>query len=91
MARYSLIIRDTTYIVLVQEAVKRGLSLGKLLNQILDKAAEETKGGLVQSATCIVCGQPATKVGFGSGQQKLYVCTAHKKRLVGLEGTRNIS
>jgi len=90
VARYSLIMRDATYVVLVQEAVRRGISLGKLLNEILDRAAEEIKGGVVQRAVCIVCGRPAAKVGFGAGQQRLYVCVLHQSRLRGLIGTRVI-
>jgi len=90
VARYSLIMRDATYIVLVQEAVRRGISLGKLLNEILDQAAEEIKGGVVQQAICIACGRPAVKVGFGAGQQRLYVCALHQSQLRGLKGTRVI-
>lgn len=39
MARYSLIIRDETYAILTYEAMDKGLSMGKLLNEILDDYA----------------------------------------------------
>ena len=90
MARYHLILKDATYIVLLQEAAKQGISLGKFLNGILDKTAEDVKGGVVQQTVCIVCGKPATEVGFGAGQQRLFVCNLHHDRLDGLQGRRTI-
>ena len=90
LAQYRLIIRDATYIVLLQEAAKQGVSLGKFLNGILDKTAEDLKGGVVQQAVCIVCGKPAAEVGFGAGQQRLFVCELHLNRLDGLGGRRTI-
>ena len=85
-----LFMKDATYLVLMQEAAKQGKSFGKYVNEVLNKAAEEVKGGMAQQAICIVCGRPAAEVGFGAGQQCLYVCTSHKTRLDGLSGRRTV-
>jgi len=90
MARYQLILKDSTYIVLAQEALKRGKTLGKFLNEILDSYAERLgkgeAGGLSPQAVCIVCGARAQYIGFGKGQQKLYVCPVHRGLLKDMEG-----
>ena len=44
MARYSLIMKDQTYMVLFQEAAKHNKSLGKYLNEILNTKARELEG-----------------------------------------------
>ena len=92
MARYSLIIRDTTYVILIKEAVRHGKSLGKYLNEILDAEAQRVgeAGQLPLNPVCIVCGQPAVLAGFGEGQQKLYVCARHESLIKKLKGRKKI-
>jgi hypothetical protein len=40
MARYTLIIKDSTYAKLLLMAAERKMTLGKFLNEALDKVAE---------------------------------------------------
>jgi len=81
MARYSLILKDATYITLAQDALKRGKTLGRFLNDLLNQEAERIQkgeaGGLPMQSICVVCGGRAVFETHGFGQQKLYVCTAH--------------
>jgi len=94
MARYQLILKDYTYITLAQEALKRGKTLGKFLNEILDAKAEIIKkgeaGDLPASPICIVCGRKATTLGHGKGQQQLFVCELHKSMVKGLDGYKEL-
>ena len=92
MPRYPLIIRHSTYMLLYQEAARRGKSLGKLLNEILDDYAGTLResGQLPLRPICIVCGRPAVFVGFGAEQQKLFVCTDHRSYAKKLGGMRRI-
>lgn len=79
MAKYTLIIRDKTYITLVQEALMQRLSLGKLINKILDSYVAQAKasGGTPAPAICLVCGRKATFLGRGHGNQTFFVCSVH--------------
>jgi hypothetical protein len=94
MARYQLIVKDVTYIRLAQEALKRGKTLGKLLNEILDSYVERLEkgeaGDVSPQAVCIVCGAKAKFIGHGKGQQKLFVCPLHKGLLKDMEGYREV-
>ncbi|HDM77477.1 MAG TPA: hypothetical protein ENG51_13570 [Deltaproteobacteria bacterium] len=43
MARYSLVMKDKVYVELLKAAERRGISVGKLINQILEQfVAKET-------------------------------------------------
>ena len=43
MARYSLVMKDRVYVELLKAAERRGISVGKLINQILEQfVAKET-------------------------------------------------
>lgn len=88
MARYSLILKDVTYIALAQEALKQGKTLGRYLNDLLNAKAESIAkgqaGGVAVQAICLVCGRPAQFEGHGLGQQKLFVCVEHRKNISGL-------
>ena len=42
MARYSLIMKDKTYMKLLQYGARQGKTMGKLLNEILDAFAKKT-------------------------------------------------
>lgn len=80
MARYNLIIRDQTYVKLLEYAVRKNKSLGKVLNEVLDGFAKnlQADGHVPAQAVCIVCGRKANFEMYGKGQQKLFVCTIHK-------------
>lgn len=41
MPRYPLIISNTNYMLLQAEASKRGVSLGKIINEILDQVCQQ--------------------------------------------------
>lgn len=92
MARYNLIIRDATYLKLLQAAAGQGKTMGKLLNEILDNVASETNadGHLAASPICIVCGAKATFECHGKGQQRLFICLAHKSLSSQLDGYREL-
>lgn len=81
MARYSLIVKDSTYMELLKLAAKQTppKTFGKYVNEILNKHVEDTKGGQPTQSVCIICGKRATLQVFGKGQQKFFVCTNHKK------------
>jgi len=80
MARYSLIVKDETYMCLVREAMRQGKSFGKLVNEILNDYAEKLKGAgqTPRPHVCIVCGRPATRMWVGVRQQRFFVCNLHK-------------
>jgi len=81
VARYTLILKDETYVKLVNEAKIEGISVGKLINKILNEWAEGAgkAGGLPKPRVCIVCGRKATIEAIGKGQQTFYVCPHHKE------------
>jgi hypothetical protein len=81
MARYTVIMRDATYMVLLQMAARQGKTMGKFLNELLDKTAKENQadGHIPSQPVCIVCGAKATMEGLGRGQQKLFVCSLHRR------------
>lgn len=74
-----MIMKDDVYFGLMQEAVKQGKSMGKLLNEILTKYVDQTKGGVPQQAICVVCGSKATLEAHGRGQQRFFVCGLHRE------------
>ncbi len=92
MARYSLIIRDATYLKLLQRAAAQGKTMGKILNEILDREAEvvNADGHVAASPVCIICGAKALFEGHGKGQQRLFVCSLHKNIVKDLNGYREI-
>lgn len=49
MARYPLIIKDKTYLILLQEGAKTGKSMGKFLNEIIDAYAQKLVNGSVEN------------------------------------------
>jgi len=58
--RYPLIIRNTTYFALYEWAGQEHMSLGKLINRILDEAVRDWKQGKVKSGEklnpcCMTC------------------------------------
>ena len=44
MARYSLILRNETFVALVKRAVEKGVSVGKLINQIIEMEVRRWEG-----------------------------------------------
>lgn len=92
LARYPLIVKDSTYVALLQYGSQRGKTLGKLINEILNNFVAQigVAGFEPANPVCIVCGERAVHVGFGHGQQKLYVCAHHKSKLDSLKGHKEI-
>ena len=84
MARYNLIMSDENYMKLMQIAVEQGITMGRLLNDIISNAVEgdtsETKEG------CWYCGEPPKYRAFHEGKMML-ICETHfqehKKALSG--------
>jgi hypothetical protein len=77
MARYSLILKDSDFVILVQKAQKLGLSFGKLVNIILHESTLQTDDLNLQPKACFICGKkPAIQVRdfFGT---PLDLCTFH--------------
>jgi hypothetical protein len=77
MARYSLILKDTTYVQLVQIAQAQGLSLGKYINESLNKLAaspEEKKNKRV----CFVCGEKPIIEVHGADSGSIFLCEVHR-------------
>ena len=80
MARYPLIIRDQTYIILLQEGAKQGKTLGKFINEILNDAAihvEEKTFALTAKRFCEECGEPADYEFFSKNGSYSYRCRQH--------------
>lgn len=76
MARYSLIVREATYLALAQESVSTKKSMGKLLNEILDAhvngiAKREPK------QECAICGARGRILAFTKQGEKLFFCRGH--------------
>jgi len=92
LARYSLIIRDSTYAKLVQECARTGQRMGKLLNEIIYAYVAKLceGGGVPATPVCIVCGRSAVFQYFGFGQQKLYVCAFHRDVGRGMRGLKRL-
>jgi len=92
MARYSLIVKDETYMCLVREAMRQGKTFGKLVNEILNDYAEKLRRGgqTPRPHVCIVCGRPATRMWVGVGQQHLFVCNRHMNFGRGLRGFKEL-
>ena len=77
MARYGLIMKDATYMKLMKLAAEQGISMGRLLNDIVDKAVMEEK--LDIEMVCTFCEGPAEYKGFLGDQTHLY-CGFHFER-----------
>lgn len=79
MPRYPLIMKNKTYITLLQYAARKGISMGRLLNDLCDREAMRVNSDGQQpvSPVCIVCGKTATIRALGKGQQRFYVCNRH--------------
>jgi hypothetical protein len=77
---------------ILQQAARKGKTMGKYLNEILDEKAKEDSadGHVAASPICIVCGQKATFEGMGKGQQKLFVCSFHKGLAQKMSGYREL-
>jgi len=80
VARYTLIMKDETYVKLVNQARIEGISVGKLINKILNEWAEGAgkAGGL------------ATIKAIGKGQQTFYVCPLHKTLAEKMDGWKQL-
>ena len=93
MARYHLILKNETFIILFQEAARQGKTIGKLINEILNREAEKMKGGLEAGGekVCVVCGVKATVEAHGFGQQQFFVCPSHRDLARKVKSWRDIN
>jgi len=103
MPRYPLILRDETYITLFQHSAQNGKSLGKYINELLDREAEYIKNGKEMKPKneihkCCVCGSVKVNVVGWKGEQSFFYCREHRPSLRhnivcanSLDGWREIS
>jgi len=82
MARYNLIVKDEVYVALWMEAKRRGIPLGKLINEILSKWADRFRsaGNEKAEAVCILCGKPAAYQVITKAERKILLCEIDLKR-----------
>lgn len=76
MARYSLILKDQTYMSLMQKAAAQNQTFGKFVNILLNKYSE----GQVETPKpyCFYCGSEEVKaVCYDKKQKVCYVCASH--------------
>lgn len=78
-ARYSLIIRDQTYLKILQEAAKEGKTFGKKVNEILNSFALNTLGKPIKNTQCY-CGKEAVYEEYWPNDVTLKVCRIHLDR-----------
>jgi len=92
MARYVLYLKDEVMYALLQEKIRTGKGIGRIINEILDDWYNKRgKAGLEPaSPICVVCGKPAAFQWFGEGRQSVFVCKLHKYNVKGLKGVRTL-
>jgi len=93
MARYQLYLKDHVMYALLQEKIRTGKSVGRLINEILEDWCRRRKSAGFEPASlvCAVCGKPATFQWFGEGRQSVFVCKLHKYNIKGLKGLRMLT
>lgn len=77
MARYSLILKDTTYVSLVQMAQAKGVSVGKFINQELNRLSE-TPEEKQEKRMCFVCGEKPIVEVHGADGGFIFLCERHQ-------------
>ena len=92
MPRYPLIMKDRTYVALLQEAARRKTSLGRYLNIILNEKAEQIlQGGEpVMPEKCCVCGRIPVKYVAWKDGLSTYYCKFHKPDLNKVDGYKEV-
>ena len=74
MARYSLIMKDETYVKLIRKATDEGISMGRLLNDIIEAYAEDVLPPT--QIKCLYCNEkPAYRVILN--ERYFYMCESH--------------
>jgi len=93
MARYQLYLKDQVMYALLQEKIRTGKSVGRLINEILEDWCRRRESAGLEPAIpiCVVCGKPATFQWFGMGRQSVFVCRLHKYNVKGLKGLRTLT
>ena len=85
MARYNLIMSDENYMKLMQIAVDRGITMGRLLNDIIQKECDVRIEG--SDDNCMYCDQLGIYKTFKDGKPLGLMCEhhfhEHKKALSG--------
>jgi hypothetical protein len=76
MAKYSLILKDVTFVKLVQLAQAKNQSLGKYLNELLNETA---LGTIIEAKekTCFICNKRAVFEVHGYGV--IFLCKHHEE------------
>ena len=74
MTRYNLIVRDKTYLKLMQYGAEEGKSFGKLVNEILDNWALTEGKDVVKM--CVICGNKVA-AGIKVNGVGNWLCEAH--------------
>ena len=75
MARYSLILRDSDFVLLVAQAQESKLSFGKYVNIVLHKVACE--GVKPEDRSCFFCGNPPDVQVRNHAGDLHYLCVHH--------------
>lgn len=70
--------------------MRQRISLGKLINKILDDYIKNLGGKPPTQPICIICGAKATLQAYGKGQQHFFVCPNHKSIAKKLDGYREL-
>jgi hypothetical protein len=88
VARYNLIMSDENYMKLMKVAVERGITMGRLLNDLIQKAVD---GQVIDfMSACIVCGDPAKYRAFEDGKMWNLCETHFKEKKDTLEGWKEL-
>ena len=70
MARYGIIMKDVTYMKLMNICLEKSMTMGKLINVILDEYVQEEKLGI--KPKCDVCGETAVMKAFYIDRTAVY-------------------
>ena len=84
MARYNLIMKDQTYMLLLKQAASQGYTMGKYINIVLNKVAAEGIIEKTSETVCADCGKPAISLELWP-ERKKPVCFKHSDRRIECE------
>ena len=93
MARYPLILKDHTFLILLQEASRQGKTFGRFANDILNQKAEDIESGINKvhgTKSCEICQKPAKYELFRKDGSNAFRCRFHKPNLKNCQGFKEI-
>ena len=76
MAKYSLILKDSTFVKLLKDAGDKGLTFGRYVNDCLNKLAEDPKEK--GACGCFVCGEKPKIEVHGFNAEPIFLCAQHQ-------------